>query len=132
MTTEREKKFDWPLCYEAENLILRYLEAFLPHHGFAGTLQSRMRDETGTLFIDWVDHLVMSPAVEPELRKVGYQHEHGIETIGGQRAFWHPEAMLPRVLVDANVESRHSPSTVALKVDSVSDFALVHRVHNEP
>ena len=36
-----------------------------------------MRDETGTLFIDWVDHLVMSPGVEPELRKVGYQHEHG-------------------------------------------------------
>jgi hypothetical protein len=136
MTTEREKKFDWPLCYEAENLILRYLEAFLARHGFAHALQSRIRDETGTLFIDWVDHLVMSPAVEPELRKVGYQHEHGIETIGGQRSFWHPEAMLPRVVLEPSVGQNHAPFGVALRVDGVADFFAIHdlpfHVHGVP
>jgi len=136
MTTEREKKFDWPLCYEAENLILRYLEDFLSRHGFSRALQSRMRDETGTLFIDWVDHLVITPAVEPELRKVGYQHEHGIETIGGQRAFWHPEAMLPRVLIDPAGGQDRAPLSVALRVDSVADFFAIHdfpfHVHGTP
>jgi hypothetical protein len=136
MTTEREKKFDWPLCDEAENLILRYLEAFLSRHGFAHALQSRMRDETGTLFIDWVDHLVLSPALEPELRKVGYQHEHGIETVGGQRVFWHPEAMLPRVMLEPSVGLNHAAFGVALRVDSVADFFAIHdlpfHVHGTP
>src|SRR5688572_11455476 len=134
--TEREKRFDWPLCYEAENLVLRYLDAFLSQHSFANTLGSRMRDETGTLFIDWVDHLVMPPPVEPELRKVGYQHEHGIETSGGQRAFWHPEAMLPRVLLDPTAGQNRGPSSVALRVDSVADFFAIHdlpfHVHGTP
>jgi hypothetical protein len=136
MTTEREKKFDWPLCYEAESLILRYLEAFLSRHSFAHALQSRMRDETGTLFLDWVDNLVMSPVAEPELRKVGYQHEHGVETLGGQHALWHPEAMLPRVLLDPSAGQSPAPFSVALRVDSLADFFAIHdlpfRVHGAP
>lgn len=136
MTTEREKRFDWPLCYEAEALFLRYLEAFLSQHNFAHALQSRMREETGTLFIDWVDHLVMSPAAEPELRKVGYQHEHGVETLGGQHALWHPEAMLPRVLLDPAAGQSPAPFSVALRVDSLADFFAIHdlpfRAHGAP
>jgi hypothetical protein len=132
MTTEREKKFDWPLCYEAENLILRYLEAFLSHHSFANKLQSRMRNETGTLFIDWVDHLIMSPAAEPELRKVGYQQEHGIETLAGQRALWHPEALLPRVVIDPTAKQAVAPHEAALRVDSLADFFAIHDLPFHP
>jgi len=130
--TEREKRFDWPLCYEAENLVLRYIEAFLSQHTFANTLRSRMRDETGTLFIDWVDHLIMSSAVESELRKVGYQHEHGADTMGAQRAFWHPEAMLPRVLLDADARQAPAPQEFALRVDSITDFFAIHGLPFHP
>jgi hypothetical protein len=130
--TEREKRFDWPLCYEAENLALRYLETFLSQHSFANTLQSRMRDETGTLFIDWVDHLVMPPASEPELRTVGYQPEHGIEIVSDQRAFWHPEAMLPRILLDSNARQGSAPHEVALRVDSMADFFAIHGLTFHP
>jgi len=130
--TEREKRFDWPLCYEAENLVLRYIEAFLSQHTFANNLRSRMRDETGTLFIDWVDHLIMSCAVESELRKVGYQHEHGADTMGAQRAFWHPEAMLPRVLLDADARQAPAPQEFALRVDSIADFFAIHGLPFHP
>jgi len=130
--TEREKRFDWPLCYEAENLVLRYIEAFLSQHTFANNLRSRMRDETGTLFIDWVDHLIMSSAVESELRKVGYQHEHGADTMGAQRAFWHPEAMLPRVLLDADARQAPAPQEFALRVDSIADFFAIHGLPFHP
>jgi len=130
--TEREKRFDWPLCYEAENLVLRYIEAFLSQHTFANNLRSRMRDETGTLFIDWVDHLIMSCAVESELRKVGYQHEHGADTMGAQRAFWHPEAMLPRVLLDAAARQAPAPQEFALRVDSIADFFAIHGLPFHP
>ncbi|HEX4638917.1 MAG TPA: hypothetical protein VH170_05465, partial [Chthoniobacterales bacterium] len=59
--TEAENQFNWPLCYEAENLLLERIDAFLAQNSFAQILSERMRDETGTLFLDWVDHLVVSP-----------------------------------------------------------------------
>ena len=128
MTTEREKRFDWPLCYDAENLILRWLESFQARFDFAAGLASRMRDGTGTLFIDWVDHLVMPPAVESELRKVGYQPEHGIEMTAGQHGWWHPEALLPRVLLDPAAAPGPAPFSVALRADSVADFFAAHEL----
>ena len=57
---EAENQFNWPLCYEAENLLLDRIGAFLAENSFARILSERMRDETGTLFLDWVDHLVVS------------------------------------------------------------------------
>src|SRR5439155_18717053 len=47
---EAEKRFDWPLCYEAENHILAKIEAFLERNQFARSLADRMLRETGTLF----------------------------------------------------------------------------------
>ncbi|MCI0745615.1 MAG: hypothetical protein L0Y58_09445 [Verrucomicrobia subdivision 3 bacterium] len=124
--TEREKRFDWPLCYDAEERILGCLETFISQFSFAAGLAARMRDATGTLFIDWVDHWVMSPTVESELSRVGYRHEHGVETMAGQRAFWHPEAMLPRVVLDPAVGQSHAPFSVVLRVDSIADFFAIH------
>src|SRR5205807_4546883 len=48
-----EKQFDWPVCYPAEEFITRLLEEFLARNSFARTLAERMRDETGTLLLDW-------------------------------------------------------------------------------
>jgi len=132
MTTKREKRFDWPLCYEAETLILRYLEAFVSRFSFAAGLVSTMRDATGTLLIDWVDHLVMSPAAEAELRAVGYEHEHGVEVPAGQRSFWHPEAMLPRVLLNEEMPESPGPFSLVLRVDSIADFFATHGLPFHP
>lgn len=130
--TQREKRFDWPLCYEAEEVVLRWVEAFLSQHSFANTLRSRLRDETGTLFIDWVDHLVMSSGAESDLRKAGYQPEHGVETAVEQRVFWHPEAMLPRVLLDSEAHQGASPNEFVLRADSISDFFATHGLPFHP
>jgi hypothetical protein len=132
MTTERERRFDWPLCYEAEAVILRLLDSFLERNSFARTLAERMRNETGTLFIDWVDHLVVCPGAERELRGVGYQAEHGVEVPAGQRALWHPEAMLPRVVLHEAGPERAAPLSVALHVDSIADFFAVHALAFHP
>jgi hypothetical protein len=66
----------------------------------------------------------------PRLLALGYVEED-VETTRGQRVFWHPEAMLPRVLIDPNL-SVDSPGLVALKVDGVADFAVAHRIDGEP
>lgn len=107
---EREKRFDWPVCYEAENWVLEQLDDFCARNEFIRVLNQRMRDETGTLLLDWVDHLTVSPKHEATLRDLGY--------LDGR----HPEAMLPPVIFDS------AQSYVAIKVDSIADFAAAHGI----
>jgi hypothetical protein len=128
-TTEKETRFDWPLCYEAENLVLEKLAAFTRRNRFAARLEQTMRDHAGTLLLDWVDHIEVSSEDLPRLLEAGYVQAVDDTALD---AYWHPEAMLPRVLVDPKLDARNSPSVLALKVDSVSDFAVVHRIHGEP
>lgn len=116
MEIEREKRFDWPVCYEAEHWVLEQLAGFCERNPFLQSLSQRMRDETGTLLLDWVDHLVVAPKHESNLRALGYtDNEAGL---------WHPEAMLPRVLLDA-------PPVLAIRVDSIADFSAAHGITAE-
>src|SRR3954454_4669171 len=99
---EAENQFNWPLCYEAENLLLERIGTFLEQNSFARILSERMRDETGTLFLDWVDHLVVSPNDEAAFREAGFTDDSLGENRANLKALWHPEAMLPRVLLAAS------------------------------
>ena len=57
--TAAEKRFEWPLGYDAENFILSRIDAFTERNTFARTLGARMRDETGALILDWTDYLLL-------------------------------------------------------------------------
>jgi hypothetical protein len=87
---DREKRFDWPLCHEAENLVLRRIADFESRHRFAAGLAARLRDETGTLMIDWVDHLVVSVSDLPPWREAGYQEDARGEAVPGLQVWAHP------------------------------------------
>src|SRR3954470_9242252 len=126
---QAENQFNWPLCYEAENFLLERISAFLEQNSFARILSERMRDETGTIFIDWVDHLVISPADEAALRDVGFTDDPLGENKSGLKALWHPEAMLPRVLL-AKSDAKHPPG-LAIRPEYVAEFAAVHGITNE-
>lgn len=128
----KEQRFDWPLCYEAENLVLEQIAAFAASNSFAKRLEQTLRDHTGTLLIDWVDHLVVAPGGLKRLVAVGYVEDPLGQTPSHQCAFWHPEALLPRVLVDSSVAEGNSPALLALKVDSISNFMAIHRIAGEP
>jgi hypothetical protein len=130
--TNAEKKFDWPLCYEAENLVQARIEAFLERNRFAKTLAGRMRNETGTLMIDWVDHLVVSAADERPWRAAGFVDDPLGETPAQQKTLWHPEAMLPCVLLDRAVRPTEFPVTLAIRADHLDDFLVSHRLEVKP
>ena len=66
-------------------------------NSFARILSERMLTETGTLFVDWVDHLVLPASDEATLREAGFTQDPLGENASGLKALWHPEAMLPRV-----------------------------------
>ena len=127
--------FDWPLAYAAEQLVGGYLEAFLLRNAFARRLAGRMRDETGTDFFEWVDHLVLAPDQETALRAAGFTGENA-ETGEDTRVFWHPRAMMPRVLLTASPRLRSPglaeggrdgvPSALAIRPEVLADFLAAH------
>src|ERR1700740_427802 len=124
-----ENQFDWPLCYEAENFLLERIDAFLKENSFARILSERMLTETGTLFLDWVDPLVLPASEERTLREAGFTHDPLGENASGLKALWHPEAMLPRVLL-APKDLKH-PSALAIRPEFVAKFAAIHGITNE-
>jgi hypothetical protein len=119
--------FDWPLCYEAERWLGRAVENFLTRNAFARRLADRMRDETGTEFFEWVDHLVLSPEHAAELRSVGMVEEN-VEAPAGTVVFWHPRAMVPRVLLSAEGGRDAMPHALAIRPESVVDFVSAHNL----
>jgi hypothetical protein len=128
------RAFDWPLCYEAEQLVSGYLEAFLLRHGFARRLAERMRDETGTDFFEWVDHLVLAPEHAGALRAAGFVAEN-FEAPAGTTVLGHPKAMMPRVLLTEKGPSASRgaggpgsdvPLALALRPEFAAEFLAAH------
>ena len=125
-TREAESKFHWPLCYEAENFILGRIEALLERNNFARQLAKRMRDETGTLILDWTDHLLLPAADEATLRESGYTDDPLGENSGKHKALWHPDAMLPRVLIAAS--NAKFPLALAIRPEFIAEFMAAHQI----
>jgi hypothetical protein len=125
--TPLERAFDWPVCYEAERWLLGQLESFLTRNGFARHLAQRLRDETGTLLLDWTDHLIVPAGAEDAVRQAGFV-EDAAPTARRTRAFQHPAALLPRVLL----ANEGGGQTVAIRVESVLDFLVAHQLSAEP
>ena len=128
-TSAAESRFEWPLCYEAENFILSRIDAFTQQNSFARDAATRMRDQTGTLLLDWTDYLLLPASDEAELRATGYTEDPLADAPDPQKQLWHPEAMLPRVLI-APTNARY-PLALGVRVDDVAFFAGVHGVSNE-
>lgn len=115
--------FDWPLAYEAETLLARHIEAFCVNNRQAARLAARMQAETGTDFYEWVDHVVLAPGHEAELRAVGLSEDRS-EVLPGMTVWHHAKAMMPRVLVAASAKTGESdaPLSLAIKPESLVDF----------
>jgi hypothetical protein len=86
------------------------VSAFHDLHPQFSSFQSLLREETGTRLIDWVDHLILNDIA-------------GIEDAGfvGSDDGWytHPGALLPPI-------RKGERNRLAMRVDSVSDFALAN------
>ncbi|MDQ6860278.1 MAG: hypothetical protein M3032_03870 [Verrucomicrobiota bacterium] len=124
-----ESRFEWPLCYEAENFILSRIDAFTQQNSFARNLATRMRDETGTLILDWTDYLLLPASDEAELRATGYTDDPLADAPDAQKQLWHPEAMLPRVLV-APTNAKY-PLALGIRPEDIAIFAGVHGLTSE-
>jgi len=123
------KAFDWPLANDAESLLREHIETFLTRHQFARHLAARMRDETGTDFFEWVDHLVCSPGDEKRFLDAGFTRDASAETPDGEAVLEHPRATLPRVLLRHGV--KQSPEVIALRPEFVAHFVRAHNLSTD-
>jgi hypothetical protein len=119
------KRFDWPLAFPAEKFLATRIGEFLAVNASAQKLSDRMRDETGTDFFEWVDHLVLSPDDEAELRAVGFLTDE-VEAAPGDLVLHHPRATLPRVILRPG--RMQNPSVIALRPEFVADFVARHNL----
>ena len=117
--------FDWPLCREAEQLLRGFVDDFLRRNPFARRLAERMLAETGTDFFEWVDHLRLPAQHETAIRNVGMEVER-VEAPPGVTVYWHPRAMLPRVLLSANSGHLSGSDELAIKPEVLTEFIAAH------
>ena len=120
MNRSLNEDFDWQRCPEAARRVEKRIDEIVSEVRFASCLRQRMRDETGTRFIDWVDHICLpfNDPLSEMVEELGYfRAEHD----AAQEVWLHPGAMVPAIRL------REQPdSGVWLKVDSVSDFLRAH------
>ena len=119
--SEEPHVFDWPLAYEAEELLRRFILSFLSRNQFASRLAEEMQHRTGTDFYEWVDHFTLDAEHAGELRAVGLVREK-VEAPPDTEVYYHPRAMMPRVLLQRGGSSSAIPSNLAIRVESLVDF----------
>jgi hypothetical protein len=130
VSNSKAGEFDWPLAYEAEAFLRKRVALFLEQNSFAGELSERMRNDTGTDFFEWIDHLVLSPDEEQGLREARFSLDANADTVDGESVYEHPRATLPRVLL--RIGPRDYPSLVALRPEFIADFVSRHNLSKEP
>ena len=120
-------KYDWQRWPEASRKIWQRVDAVVSSLPFARELAKRMRMETGTRFIDWVDHLALSrtDTMLAELESIGYRRD---ESMPLGETWRHDGAMLPAIRVG---ETEREATGVFLGVESVVEFAIAHQLDAE-
>src|SRR5947209_570301 len=92
--------FEWKRWPETEALVEGWVAAALEGNAFAAELAARMRDETNTRFVDWVDHLIVAnqPGLLRRLQGLGYALEAEPYAVGTP-VHGHPGGIFPRIVV---------------------------------
>jgi len=116
----RQAIYHWERHPKAEALLLKWLDGYCLANRAISDLSIDLEQTTSTRLFDWIDHLLIpdSDVHKFQLTEVGFQME---QQEGELVTYFHPGAMLPRVLVKKD-SSVHG---VAIKVESIADFLMV-------
>lgn len=117
---------DWKPEPQAQALLNDIVQEFLVNCSAAAGLALRMLHETGTRFVDWIDHIqaARTDEIEQRLRGAGFVRR---AMPGAPHCFAHDGAMFPPIVLSADL-----PMTrIAIKADSVVDFLAAHGVADD-
>ncbi len=122
MKIREENPFAWKCEPEAEELIQRSLDEALKKNTVLKKLNEVLWEQTSTKLFDWVDHIELAyhETCIQDLEAVGFISDIATPLY---RVFHHPAAQLPLVVMR---DKKDPYSAVALKVESIADFLMVH------
>ena len=88
--------YTWTQQPEAAKLVLKILDDCLAQSPFASNLAQRMKTETGTRLVDWIDHLGLTSQDDSlkQLSDVGYTRADSIQ---GDTVWIHQGGLFPRI-----------------------------------
>ncbi len=128
MTREQKKTpeqvFQWTPQPAAFDFVLNILGDFLAECPEAAAFTERMRIETGTRLIDWIDHIRLNDRDSriSQLQEVGYRAgQRGVEGA----IFENKSGMFPPILV------WRGSMEIGIKVESVTDFLAANQLQCE-
>lgn len=117
--TQALMEFTWERQPEAERLILELVDDLLAKNSIARLLATRMHEETGTRFRDWIERIDVPDTgeIRQRLLAAGYKRSRG-DFLSDH--YIQPAGVFPGidVLKNGGFELR-------LKVDSVADFSAI-------
>ncbi len=116
------RPFDWQCQPKAEELVFSILDRCTAANPFIAQLEQDMMKHTSSRLFDWLDHVVVgySEEMEKQLEDSGFVTETAAPTY---RVFHHFGAQLPSVVLK---DHQDSGIGIAVKVESIADFLLVH------
>ena len=124
MNQKLNAQFDWQCYPDAAGLVDRLMRSVVDSIPFAAQLASRMRDETGTRLVDWIDHFCLpaSHGSVDSLADFGY-----VATQSADQQIWkHTGGMFPPIRV-ADFDAMR----LTIQVGSVADYLFAHRIDAE-
>lgn len=134
-----ESPFAWKRWPQTERFLADRYSELEQENDWAKDFSQRLRDLTGTILEDWVDHVRLNGARVPHdvLRELGYKPRRGEDVAPPRRVYTHPGADLPKLMVDPTA-SPDAPVClgVAIRVDHLAAFLAANRldapIHGHP
>lgn len=116
-----EARFDWQRQGAAEQLCLDLLAGCRRESSTLARLEAKLQEEGSGRLLAFVDHLRVrdSTQLRTALSASGFVRQPDT----AQEAFYHPGAVLPRLIL----LGAFGAQGVALRVESIADFLQVHR-----
>lgn len=119
-------QFNWVPQPDAWKLVNELAAHFLTECPQAAALAARMRDETATRFIDWVDTIELPRSVELRDRMLKSGYVLRAEP-GCAECYHNPLGIFPRIVL-----ADGGPVRVFVKVEYVTDFLVAHSLFTTP
>ncbi len=118
------ENYEWVPQPEAAALIDELLQGMLKGCAPAVALADRMRRETGTRLLDWVDHIAVhaKPGIERRFEVLGF-----VRSTDNDQVIWnHPRGLFPTVLM----LPKSARPGLAIKTEWVADFLISQQLEN--
>jgi hypothetical protein len=122
---------EWLRYPEAEAFVSARLEQFMTDVPLARALQADLILHTSSRLVDWLDHLILADGDTPrrQLAEFGFEPEEVPLATPGDRVYYHPGALFPRVVLRPGTGAAAGAVVgAAIQVEDVSAFLMAHRL----